>query len=46
LRKHLERVPTAEELASPPPEVERMAVQERLRVLPAEQAERLALASW
>jgi hypothetical protein len=46
LRKHLERVPTAEELASPPPEVERMAVQERLRVLHAERAERLALASW
>jgi hypothetical protein len=46
LRKHLERIPTAEELASPPPEVERMAVQERLRVLHAEQAERLALASW
>jgi hypothetical protein len=46
LRKHLERIPTAEELASPPPEVERMAVQERLRVLHAEQAERLALISW
>jgi hypothetical protein len=46
LRKHLERIPTTEELASPPPEVERMAIQERLRVLHAEQAERLALASW
>lgn len=46
LRKHLERIPTAEELASPPPEVERMAVQERLRSLHAEQAERLAFASW
>ena len=46
LRKHLERIPTAEELASPPPEVERMAVQERLRTLHAEQADRLALASW
>jgi hypothetical protein len=46
LRKHLERIPTAEELASPPPEIERMAIQERLRVLHAEQAERLAFASW
>ncbi len=46
LRKHLGRVPTEEELASPPPEVERAAVLERLRGLHAEQAERLALASW
>jgi hypothetical protein len=46
LRKHLERIPTAEELASPSSEVERMAVQERLRVLHAEQAERLAMVSW
>jgi hypothetical protein len=46
LRKHLKRIPTAEELASPPPEVERRAVQELLRALHAKQAERLALASW
>jgi hypothetical protein len=46
LRKHLERIPTAEEFACPPPEIERMAVQERLRALHAENAEQLALASW
>jgi hypothetical protein len=46
LRKHLGRIPIAEELASPPPEIERAAVADRLRVLHAEQAERLALASW
>jgi hypothetical protein len=46
LRKHLGRAPTPEEFASPPPEVERAAVLERLRVLHAERAEKLALASW
>ncbi len=46
LRKHLERIPTAEELASPPLEIERMVIQACLRGLHAEQAERLALASW
>jgi len=46
LRKHLERIPTVKELASPPLEIERMAVQERLRTLHAEQAERLALAAF
>jgi predicted nucleotide-binding protein len=44
LRKHLER--TATESASLPPEVEHIAVEERLRTLHAEHAERLALASW
>lgn len=46
LRKHLGRIPTSEELASPPLEVEHMAIQERLRILHAEHAERLAFASW
>ena len=46
LRKRLERVPTPEELADPPADIERAAVQERLRMLHAEQAERLALASF
>lgn len=46
LRKHLGRLPTAEEFASPPPEVERAAVQERLRARHAEQAEHVALSAW
>lgn len=46
LRKHLGQVPTPEELASPPQEVERAAIQERLRARHAEHAEQLALASW
>ncbi len=46
LRKRLDRVPTSEEFASPPADIERAAIQERLRMLHAEQAERLALASF
>lgn len=46
LRKHLGRAPTSEEMASPSAEVERAALQDRLRVLHAEHAERLAAASF
>lgn len=46
LRKHLGRAPAAEEMASPPSEVERAAVQDRLRALHAEHAERLATAEF
>lgn len=46
LRKRLERAPTNDELANPPSEVERAALQECLRNLHAEQAERLALVAF
>ena len=46
LRKQLERAPTPEELASPPPEVEDTAIEERLRLLHAERAAQLAFATW
>jgi hypothetical protein len=46
LRKSLDRAPTPEELASPPPEVERAAVQDRLRSLHAERAEEVATAPY
>lgn len=46
LRKLLGRAPTAEEMASPPWEVERAALQDRLRALHAEHAERLADAEF
>ncbi len=46
LRKRLGRVPTAEELANPPADIEKVAIRERLRMLHAEQAERLALAPF
>ena len=46
LRKQLGRTPTPEELASPPPEVEHLATEERLRLLHAERAEHLAFATW
>jgi hypothetical protein len=46
LRRKLDRVPTPEEIAFPPPDIEKEAIGETLRNLHARHAAHLALISW